>query len=251
MGLEEIIDSIDQEPYYREKEGVLYCADCMDILPQIPKKSIDLVLTDPPYSTPVITAYGRRKEKNYGDLSIQRHFFSRLKQMLERILKDQTVVFIFCDARYYPILYEVFYDWQTGQLLVWDKMRIGMGSPFRKQYELIYFLSPDCRLHFKNGKTYSDILRYKPIPSKKRLLGSQKPLDLVINLIDAFDRKLVIDPFFGSGTTAVASKKLGRQWIGIEISQKYCDIAVRRLKKVQFGCSLKNEKLKQITLKEL
>ena len=49
MRVEKIIDSIDQEPYYREKEGVLYCADCMDILPQIPEKSIDLVLTDPPY----------------------------------------------------------------------------------------------------------------------------------------------------------------------------------------------------------
>ena len=65
------------------------------------------------------------------------------------------------------------------------------------------------------------------------------------------ERMIVIDPFLGSGTTAVASKKLGRQWIGIEISQKYCDIAVKRLKKVKFGCSLKNEKLKQITLKEI
>jgi len=51
---------------------------------------------------------------------------------------------------------------------------------------------------------------------------------------------IILDPFIGSGTTAVASKKLGRQWIGIEISQKYCDIAVRRLKKVRFGEDLRS-----------
>ena len=76
---------------------------------------------------------------------------------------------------------------------------------------------------------------------------------LISRILETSSKKehIVLDPFLGSGTTAVASKKLGRQWIGIEIEKKYCDIAVRRLKKVQFGCSLKNEKLKQITLKEL
>jgi DNA modification methylase len=210
----------------------IICGDCLELMKDIPNNSIDMIITDPPYSTPVITAYGRKKEKNYGDLSIQKNFFLQFKNEIERILKDQSAVFIFCDTRSYPILYEVFYNWQTSQLLIWDKMKIGLGSPFRKQYEFIYFLSPDYGLHFKNGKTYSDILKYKAVPSKKRLIGSQKPLNLIKELIEAFTYKndLILDPFLGSGTTIVAAKMLKRNYIGIEINEKYCEIARQRLR---------------------
>ena len=59
--------------YFHTDNGVLLCGDCLEVMKEIPDRSIDLVIADPPYSTPVITAYGRRKERNYGKQHF--HFF--------------------------------------------------------------------------------------------------------------------------------------------------------------------------------
>ena len=215
----------DKKNFYRLIQG-----DCLDVLPKLKRKSIDCIITDPPYSTPVITSYGRKVEKNYGDLSIQRNFFKILKKEYERIIKPDSAVFIFCDSKYYPVLFEVFYDWSTNHLLVWDKRRIGLGTPFRHQYEFIYFLSPDAGLKNLNNRTYSDILKFKPVPTESRLIGSQKPLSLINEFIKAFtiEGDVVLDSFIGSGTTMEACQNLRRSCIGIEINQKYCEIVKKR-----------------------
>lgn len=212
----------------------IYNMDCLEGMQQIPRKYIDMIIVDPPYSTPVITAFGRKKEKNYGDLSIQRNFFMQIKKQFERILKEKRPVFIFCDSKYYPILFEIFYSWQTNQLLIWDKGRIGLGSPFRKQYELIYFVSKEYGLQFNNGITLSDILKCEIIPSNDRLVGSQKPTELLNKLISAFTKEgdIILDCFMGSGTTAISCKQINRHFIGFEINPEYCEIAEKRIKGV-------------------
>jgi site-specific DNA-methyltransferase (adenine-specific) len=212
----------------------IYQGDCLDELKKIPDNSIDLIVIDPPYSTPVITAFGRKKVKNYGDLSMQKGYFKVIKEEFKRILKEQSGVFIFCDYKYFPILFEAFYDWQTSQLIIWDKMRIGMGSPFRRTYEMIYFLSPDYGLHQQNGKTYRDIMQCKPIHSSKRYHGAEKPVELIKELIDGFCPKdgIVLDCFCGSGSTCVASKILGRKYIGIDINEEYCNISKKRISEI-------------------
>lgn len=217
------------------------CGDCLETVKKFPPKSIDCIMTDPPYSTPVITAYGRQKEKNFGDLSVQYHFIASLKLQFERLLRDKAPVFMFCDASYYPILFQVFYDWQTTHLLVWDKQRIGFGKPFRHQYELVYFLSPNDGLSFNKGMHYSDVLKCKPVAVEDRLLGSQKPIVLLRRFIKAFTKKgdVVLDPFVGSGTTCVAASQLERKYIGIDINPDYVEMAKERLRK---ECSQKLSK---------
>ena len=111
--------------------------DCLDGLQDIADNSIDVLITDPPYSTPVITSFGRKRFKNLADLSIQEGYFRMVKKELERVLKPNGRCFFFCDDKFYPILFSVFYEWQNLQLLIWDKGRIGMGKPIRKQHELI------------------------------------------------------------------------------------------------------------------
>lgn len=59
---------------------------------------------------------------------------------------------------------------------------------------------------------------------------TEKPVDLILKIIGANVGDIVLDPFLGSGTTAVAAKQLGRKYIGIELSEKYCQIAEERLK---------------------
>src|SRR3990167_6414050 len=68
--------------------------DCLEVMKSLPDKCIDLVLTDPPYSTPTITSFGRKKVFNLGDLSIQEFYFRSIKDEFERILKpDGRVLF--------------------------------------------------------------------------------------------------------------------------------------------------------------
>jgi site-specific DNA-methyltransferase (adenine-specific) len=209
----------------------IYCMDCLEGLKKIPDNSVDLVLTDPPYSTPTITSFGRKKVLNLGDLSIQENFFRQIKVEFERILKPNGRVFIFCDDKYYPILFAVFYDWQNKNLVIWDKGKIGMGNPFRKQHELLFYLNRETYSYKRTeGIThYPTILKYKS--DKNKIHGAQKPFELCKDLIIGFSEKeeIVLDPFIGSGTTAVACKQLGRNFIGFEISPEYCKIANKRL----------------------
>ena len=206
--------------------------DCLEVMKSLPDKCIDLVLTDPTYSTPTITSFGRKKVFNLGDLSIQEFYFRSIKDEFERILKPDGRVFIFCDDKYYPILFGVFYEWEHKNLVIWDKGRIGMGNPFRKQHELIFYLNRETYEYKKSaGIThYPTILKYKQDSDKVH--GAQKPLQLVKDLITGFseEEQVIFDPFLGSGTTAIAAKQLGRNYIGIEISEKYCKIAEDRLR---------------------
>jgi len=205
--------------------------DCLDVMREIEDSSVDCIITDPPYSTPTITSFGRKKVLNLADLSIQERFFREIKKEIERILKPNGRCFIFCDDKYYPILFAVFYDWQNKNMVVWDKGKIGMGNPFRKQHELIFYAN---RESFKYNRTegithYPTILKYSS--DKNKVHGAQKPLRLIEDLIKGFtnENDLVLDMFLGSGTTALACKNLNRDFIGIELNPEYCEIANKRL----------------------
>ena len=74
---------------------------------------------------------------------------------------------------------------------------------------------------------------------------SQKPIGLIRTLIESTDADIILDPFLGSGTTAVAAKILGRKCVGIEISEKYCDIAAKRLSQSVMQLEIPKETIEQ------
>ena len=209
--------------------------DCLERMKEIPDGSVDLVLTDPPYTTPTVTAFGRDIVRNYADFSIQESFVRCLKAEFERILKPNAPVFIFCDDKYYPSIFKVFYDWKSTQMIVWDKLNIGMGKPFRKRHELIFYAN---RAAMDYNRTegishYPTVLAYKPV-GRERVHGAQKPVELVTDLIKGFtnEESVVFDPFMGSGTAGVAAKNLGRDFIGIELDPDYFGIAQERIEAI-------------------
>ena len=209
----------------------VYNMDCMDLLPQIENESIDMIITDPPYTTPTVTAFGREKVKNVGDLSIQESYIKTLKREFERILKPKAPVFMFCDDTYYPSIFRAFYDWNNVNLLVWDKGKIGMGKPFRRRHELIVYANRQS-IDYERTKGithYPTVLQYKPVAEK--LHGAQKPVELIRDLILGFTKEndIVGDFFMGSGTTAVACKITKRHFVGSEINETYCSIIEERL----------------------
>jgi site-specific DNA-methyltransferase (adenine-specific) len=218
-------------PYYEEEGMKIYLGDCLEIMREIPDESIDLVLTDPPYFLPAKHYETRRLfKRNFGDLAILENFFRVVWEQFDRVLKEDGLLYIFCDGQSYPLFYYYsYFITRTVRPLIWDKKVSFNGYYWRHQHEIILFGVRAEKKKIPTGK--GDILRFDAVKVDKRQHPAEKPLDLIKELLSLTTKNdLVLDPFMGSGTTLVACKELGRQGIGIEINKEYCDIAVRRIK---------------------
>lgn len=211
--------------------------DCLELMKDIPDGSVDLVLTDPPYIAPTITSIGRNNNKHVADMSIIKTYYKLIKTEFERILKNDGSIFIFCDEKYAMCLYEVFYEWKCTSLVVWDKGKIGMGRPFRKQHEFIFFANRETSEHNKTEETkcYPSILKCSPVKSEEKQHISQKPVELLEKLICGFsvESGVVLDCFMGSGSTGVACLNTNRKFIGIELHEDYFNIAKNRIEETK------------------
>jgi site-specific DNA-methyltransferase (adenine-specific) len=133
----------------------------------------------------------------------------------------------------------VFGTWKMAKpngckaVLIWDKgSHVGMGDlsfPWKPNTEEIYVLGEGF-----SGHRGSSVLSYNaPVSWNSTAFGRQhpheKPISLITELLNKSPGDLILDPFMGSGTTLVAAKQLGRRAIGIEIEEKYCEIAAKRL----------------------
>ncbi len=231
MEFNEIIEAIGIEPYYRDWQSdiVIYNADCRDILPLIPDKSIDLVLTDPPYG--IGEAAGKNRSR--GKLAISKDYGALgwddepiRQELIDRIIDipDRAIIF---GGNYY-------YLPPTPCWLIWDKDN---GATDFADCEMAWTNLDMAvrRLKWRwNGMLQED-MGNKEI----RCHPTQKPLPVMKWCITKADKcginNLILDPFLGSGTTAVAAKILGRKCIGIELEEKYCEIAAKRLSQGVFN----------------
>jgi site-specific DNA-methyltransferase (adenine-specific) len=207
-------------------KATLYCGDCLEILPKLPK--VDAVVTDPPYALPTMIAQGREMTRNVGDLSIIETAFRVHAEAWRRALKPTGRAFVFCDGTSYPSLFRAAYREFQLALLVWDKGRIGMGREFRKSHELIlHGWLPDTPA-FGDGVGRADILKHAPVPAEGRDHPAEKPTALLSDLLRV-SGDLILDPFMGSGSTGVACVDLDRRFIGVEIERRYFDLACTRI----------------------
>lgn len=207
----------------------LYNEDCLSGMDYIDDCSVDLIITDPPYSSPTVHAFGRKIVKKLSDLAIQEHYFFEIKKHFTRILKPNAPVCIFCDATYSAVLMALFYDWQQTNLIVWDKGKIGMGNPFRMQHEFIFYANRgSIELNKENITHIPSIIK---APFTKVYHGAEKPLSLLRTLINGLSTEgdLVLDCFMGSGSTGVACKELRRDFVGFEIDPDYYKVALDRI----------------------
>ena len=215
------------KPYYQEGGITIYHGDCMEILPDLPK--VDLVLTDPPYGI---------SKKHKGETFLAGDTINLLPILLPLLyknLKDDGGIFIFAATK---LLHETLWQFQTyfklHNIIIWDKVNARypyQKSNFWRQYEPIIYGSKGL-FELAGGK-HTDIITClidNPMASD-RYMTVQKPIDLVMSILQATKETtdLILDPFLGSGTTLVAAKKLNRKCIGIEIEEKYCEIAAKRL----------------------
>ncbi|MCP3903139.1 MAG: site-specific DNA-methyltransferase [Planctomycetes bacterium] len=214
-------------PYY-EKDGItIYHGDCRHFLSTL---SCDLLLTDPPYNIQVGSAFKRGDRIDNGDAPWNRFDLEGWEQMVT--------------ARKWAAVFRA-------------RQGVGATLPGLVKFHQYYLVKtnppPTPRPTFVSAVEECDIFRadgvkwhgsgYEP----NRWIGpcssspthpAEKPLNAIIRLVGCLSEagEMVLDPFVGSGTTLVAAKSLGRRAIGIEIEEKYCEVAAKRLgQSVMFG----------------
>jgi len=213
--------------YYSDDYTAIACADCREILPTLPK--VDLVLTDPPYFLPVQSYVGTRQngysKRTLADASILQGYFDVLLPVIP--IHPSGTAYLFCDAKSYPIFWRSMFPlFKHVRVLVWDKLVSYNGYTWRHQHELIAWGEGEEAKRVPTGD--GDVLSCRGVLQANRLHPAEKPVELLMVLM----RKhagIILDPFMGSGTTLRAAKNLQHKAIGIEIEEKYCEIAVKRL----------------------
>jgi len=230
-------------PYYQDDAVTIYHGDCLTVMGDIPAGSVATVMTDPPYSSGARQSAQLRSRKGlrrasgkhgewFGIDNLTSHGFTMLVRLFGveayRVAKLDGHLFSFIDWRQWPVLAGAIESagWSLRACLVWDKCHFGMGNGFRQQAEFVVHASKGTADNFVRHDM-GTVFRYSrdrddPHPTTK-------PLSLMGDLLSAIPSGTVLDPFMGSGTTLRAAKDLGRKAIGIEIEEKYCEIAAQRM----------------------
>ena len=221
------------EPYYSHAGITIYHGDCREILPTLPK--CGCVVTDPPYGTQALGGgYGRRQlhstDGRNGRVIANDFDLSAFEGALPFLLNavDPGWMLVFYAARRTPEFLRLVGEWWTGEI-VWDGLCPGLGYTVRYQHESIAVLKVgDAQ---KPDEAIISLIREYGEGTDEH--PHQKPVALMQRLV-RFASGDVLDPFMGSGTTLVAAKNLGRRAIGIEIEERYCAIAAKRLEQEVF-----------------
>ncbi len=229
----------------------IICGDCLEILKDFPDNCVDLVLTDIPYGGVTRSDNGLRN-LNFGEADIVTFDLQVLIPEFVRISKGS--IYVFCGTEQVSEIRRMMVKMGLStRLLIWEKTQV---HPMNCQH--IWLSSVECCVYGKKpGAVFNDnyrscVLRYKPGKSKELGHPTVKPTDLFLDLatVSSDFNNLILDPFCGSGTTCVTAKMLGRRYIGIDISEKYCNIARMRLKAVDTGVPVKEQRQGQGALFE-
>ena len=231
------------EPYYSDDHVTIYHGDCLDLLAELEIISVDAVVTDPPYAS------GSRLEaakSSSGAMLRAGRFADRpieldqmtttgfvwlmraVGQAVRPMLPDGGSILSFIDWRQWPNLVGALEtcNYRVQGMIVWDKGSMGLGNGFRAQHELVCHASKGVPTIYDKG-CGNVITHPRQAPDDH---PSPKPEQVMRRLVEVVTTagQTVLDPFMGSGTTLRAAKDLGRKAIGIELEERYCEIAARR-----------------------
>ena len=223
--------------------------DCLQLLKDIPDKSIDLVVTDPPYiiETSGAGIYKQADKRYIRELDAMKDGFS--ETVLDELCKKMKKIniYFFCSQKQIVPLLEYFVRQRkcNWNLLTWHKTNPvpACGNKYLTDTEFIlFFRERGVKIHgdFKSKFTYY-VTPLNQTDKKKFGHPTVKPITIVQNLIlnSSEEKDIVLDPFMGSGTTGVACVNTRRQFIGMELDEVYFATAKQRISEAQASMGVK------------
>lgn len=227
-------------PYYAHDGITIYHGDCLDVLPEL--MTAHAIVMDPPYASGARTEAEKRSSGSMlrgsrwhakpieNDQMTTAGFIWLMRHVLQRApLVDGGSVLSFIDWRQWPNLVGAVesVNLRVQTMIVWDKSSYGLGNGFRVQHELVLHACKGTPTIYDKGtpnviQCARDDNAEHPSPKPRALM--ERLLGVVTQYGD-----LVVDPFMGCGPTLEAARDMGRRAIGIEIDERYCEIAARRV----------------------
>lgn len=225
------------KPYYQDDWATIYHGDCREVLLGVMGR-IDLILSDPPYGVGYVTSWRLHDDpqrvpvEGDGDLSM----LSEAWPLCMSALWNNRHWYVFASPRMIGTVGAIL----TGHkhILAWDKGDRGtvgdLKCGFGEAWEAIFYGMKGRRP--LNGPRPRTVIRRDWSSTMDPVHPTVKPTSLLAQLIEwsTHTGEIVLDPFMGSGTTLRAAKDLNRKSIGIEIEEKYCEIAANRLSQEVF-----------------
>lgn len=209
------------KPYYQDDWVTIYNCDCREILPTLPK--VDLVLTDPPYgigesNEKALSRGNLAKPRDYGHFEWDK---KPIDQGLFDLIVSKGAFAAVWGGNYYKVS-------PSSCWLIWDKENGDNDFADAEMCWTNYPSSVRLKKHLWNGMIRKG--------KENRFHPTQKPLEVIEWCISISPKsETILDPFMGSGTTLRAAKDLNRKAIGIEIEEKYCEIAAKRMSQEVFN----------------
>lgn len=238
---------IDDASEFRNK---FICGDSLEVMRSMPSECIDLVVTSPPYNLKNSTGNGMKDGRggkwanaslingysHHHDCMPHDEYAEWQKQCLTemfRLIKDDGAIFYNHKWRVQGGLLQDRQDIVDGfpirQIIIWRRkggINFNKGY-FLPTYEVIYMICKPKFVLAKGASSYGDVWEF--MQEMKNSHPAPFPVALIERIIGSTNAKLVLDPFMGSGTTAIAAKLLGRDYVGIEISPDYVALSQERL----------------------
>jgi len=221
----------------------LHLGDCLEYMRTMPDKSVDCVVTDPPYGIGYASAWRTHKEDRFevidGDTTLDLSYLKELRQ----IVKDVSCLFTFCrwdtSELFRTALINAGFNIQSQ--VIWNRGIHGLGDlnkQFAPMHDNCWFATVgNYRFPSHRPKSVYSIDR---LSANELLHPTQKPIPLMSKVIKDISSEgdTIFDPFMGSGTTGVACVQTGRNFIGCEIDEGYFKIAERRIAEAQLQMRL-------------
>lgn len=209
-------------PYFEDDAVRIYHGDCLALLPSLDSESVEAIITDPPYGT---------RTKPRGDRWMVGEFSNIIPLVLPelyRVASNNAALYTFTSWKWMA-------DWimrcspyfRMQNFIIWDKERhSGRWTEYAWQFcwEGIYF-------GVKGPRPIREYQRDVVRSTEKLIYSMQKPVDVISQLLTASTDPghLILDPFMGKGGSLIAARNLKRKAIGIEIDERDCEIAAKRL----------------------